>query len=619
MKRLTVFLLIGFSLLLSACNLSLAEDVTPPPWYVSPTPAPTLGPLYPASAPDLANGAVIYSTECAPCHGDAGLGDGPLNKQLSVPVAAIGLPVIAQKASPADWFMIVSQGNMERMMPPFSNKLSEQERWDVVAYAVNLHASPEMIAQGKKIVEENCASCDMEFFTSQEKMASLSDDDLLGLMVQGSDAFPAFGANLGEDELYSAAAYLRSLAFAASAPTPAAVIATPVAAGTLTPAPEGYPNPVEGTPSAVAGLGTVRSSVLLSGGNPPAGLTATLRGFDHAMDASGPQEVLTLTASPAKDGSLVFENIELPANRILLVDVEYKGITYQTEMYIVEEGASDVTLAPLNLYETSDDLYALTVDQGHVFLDVSEGQVQIIEFISVVNTGESAILVPVANDMMALAKMPAGTTSLGYDAQQGEASPVDAADGFAMPPSEKVYGLVAGFEMAYDKSAELEIPFVLGMPAESSIFVPVGVKLEGKALTDMGQQDIGNGTIYQVYGFGPVPADGSLAVSLSGLPNTAAAGTETAPDSRQLVIIGAGALGVLLLGLGAWLYLRDRKQNEADDEEDEDGDEFEDASSVLDAIIAIDDLHRAGKIPAEAYQQRRTELKELYKKLESRD
>lgn len=610
MKRLTVFLLIGFSLLLTACNLSLAEDVTPPPWYVSPTPAPTLGPLYPASAPDLANGAVIYSTECAPCHGDTGLGDGPLNKQLSVPVAAIGLPVISQKASPADWFMIVSQGNMERMMPPFSNKLSEQERWDVVAYSLSLHASPEMIAQGKQIIAENCASCDMDFFTSQEKMASLSDDDLLGLMVQGSDAFPAFGANLGEDELYSAAAYLRSQTFAA--PTPAAVIATPVA-------PEGYPNPVEGTPSAVAGLGTVRSSVLLSGGNPPAGLTATLRGFDHAMDASGPQEVLTLTASPAKDGSLVFENIELPANRILMVDVEYKGITYQSEMYIVEEGASDVTLTPLNLYETSDDLYALTVDQGHVFLDVSEGQVQIIEFISVVNSDESAILVPVANDMMALAKMPAGTTSLGYDAQQGEASPVDAADGFAIPPSEKVYGLVAGFQMAYDKSAELEIPFVLGMPAASSIFVPVGVKLEGKTLIDMGQQDIGNGTIYQVYGFGPIPADGSLAVSLSGQPNTAAARTETAPDSRQLVIIGAGALGILLLGLGAWLYLRDRKQSEAGDEEDEDGDEFEDASSVLDAIIAIDDLHRAGKIPAEAHQQRRAELKELYKKLNGRD
>src|SRR3972149_4859206 len=36
---------------LSACNFTLAEDITPPPNYVPPTPAPTLGPLYPAQAP----------------------------------------------------------------------------------------------------------------------------------------------------------------------------------------------------------------------------------------------------------------------------------------------------------------------------------------------------------------------------------------------------------------------------------------------------------------------------------------------------------------------------------------------------------------------------------------
>jgi hypothetical protein len=551
-----------------------------------------------------------------------------MNKQLAVPVAAIGLPTIAQKASPADWFMIVSQGNMARMMPPFANKLSEQERWDVVAYALSLHATPAMLEQGRQIVEKDCASCDMEFFTNQEKMAALSDDDLLSLMVQGTDNFPAFGASLSKDELYSAAVYLRSLASASAAasvstPTPAPVAATPDAAEALTPNPEGtaqaYPNPVDGTPATVAKTGTVRGSILLAGGNPPAGLTITLRGFDHAMDASGPQETLTLTATPAADGSVVFENVELTENRILLINAEYKGIAYQSEMFVVEAGASDVTLAPLNLYETSTDLYALTVDQGHIFLDVTAGQVQIIEFISVVNSTQSSILVPVSNDMMALAKMPAGTTSLGYDAQQGEAVPVDATDGFAFPPTDKVYGLVSGFQMAYDKSAELEIPFVLGMPAESSIFVPVGVKLEGKALTDMGQQDIGNGTVYQVYGFGPVQADGSLSVKLSGQPSTAAAGTETATTSKQPLIIGAGVLGILLIGLGAWLYLRDRKRDDVPDEEEEDGDEFEDSSSVLDAIIAIDDLHRAGKIPDEAYQKRRAELKEQLKKLESRD
>lgn len=629
MKRLTLFILLGLSLILTACNLSLAEDVTPPPGYIPPTPAPTLGPLFPAAAPDLAQGASIYASECAPCHGDGGLGDGPMNGQLSVPVAAIGLPDIARKASPSAWYTTVTRGNMARMMPPFSNKLSDQERWDVVAYALSLHATPAMIEQGQALFEKNCADCSLDFFTSQEKMSSLSDDDLISLMLQGSDAFPAFGANLNQDELYSVAAYLRSLTFAsASAAAPTAVPATaasetstpPAADGT--PSAEAYPNATETTATPAAGVGTVRGKVAFPDGTVPADFTVTLRGYDHAQDAtSGPQETLTLEGPVNPDGTFTFENVELPENRILIAEADYKGILYQSELSMIKAGESAVELAPLTLYDTSADLAALTVDQGHVFLDVSTGQVQIIEFISILNSTGKTVLVPVTSDTMALAKAPDGTTSLGYDAQQGQAMPVQAQDGrFAMPPSDKSYGLVAGFQMPYDnKSAEVEIPFVLGMPADSSIFVPVGVKLEGDGLADQGQQDIGNGTVYQVYGFGPLSANSSLTVKMSGQPQTGETAGGTSTNSNQPLIIGAGLLGILLIGAGGWLYFRDRKRSEETDEERSDEDEFDDADSVLDAIIALDDLHRAGKLPDEAYQNRRAELKEQLKKLESRD
>ena len=53
----------------------------------------------------------------------------------------------------------------------------------------------------------------------------------------------------------------------------------------------------------------------------------------------------------------------------------------------------------------------------------------------------------------------------------------------------------------------------------------------------------------------------------------------------------------------------------ADDFEEEEADEFETAEEVMDAIIALDDLHRAKKIPDEAYQARREELKERLKEL----
>ena len=59
------------------------------------------------------------------------------------------------------------------------------------------------------------------------------------------------------------------------------------------------------------------------------------------------------------------------------------------------------------------------------------------------------------------------------------------------------------------------------------------------------------------------------------------------------------------------MYLRDRnKGEEADEEEDH---EFETSEDVLDAIVALDDLHRAGKMPEDAYQKRRAELKDILK------
>ena len=47
------------TIFLTGC--SLASDITPPPGYVSPTPLPTLGLLYPASAPNIQNGALLFT------------------------------------------------------------------------------------------------------------------------------------------------------------------------------------------------------------------------------------------------------------------------------------------------------------------------------------------------------------------------------------------------------------------------------------------------------------------------------------------------------------------------------------------------------------------------------
>jgi hypothetical protein len=65
------------------------------------------------------------------------------------------------------------------------------------------------------------------------------------------------------------------------------------------------------------------------------------------------------------------------------------------------------------------------------------------------------------------------------------------------------------------------------------------------------------------------------------------------------------------------MYWRDRNRVQETDEEDDDNEEeeFESPEEVMDAILALDDLYRARKISEEAYQKRRTELKEILKEM----
>ena len=64
-----------------------------------------------------------------------------------------------------------------------------------------------------------------------------------------------------------------------------------------------------------------------------------------------------------------------------------------------------------------------------------------------------------------------------------------------------------------------------------------------------------------------------------------------------------------LIAVGFVLYARERRRRPVDLKEPE----FESPDGVLDAILALDDLHQAGKISDEAYRARRAELKEMLK------
>ena len=611
----------ALAFLLTACNFTLAEDITPPPNYVPPTPAATLGPLFPAQAPSTANGEVIFAEKCAACHGETGLGDGEQGIQLGVTVPAFGLPEIARPASPAQWYAVVTQGNMERFMPPFVS-LSDQERWDVVAYAMTLHISEEELAKGKELFESNCADCSTEFFQNQERMSEFSEVELARIVKEGNDQVPPFGASLSDDDVWAVAAYLRTLSFdtAPVVSAPAQATATLSATDAETPSAAGTEQaPItpeaEGTVVVEAGFGTVSGSIENKTGTElPSDLKVTLRGYDHGADPSaGPQEVFVEEALVDENGDFVFENVELPLNRIFLAELTFDGVDLQSGFAIAKEGNTSLTLPPITLYNKTEDISALVVDEARIFFEYGTDSVQVFNVYSFRNPGDEIIVVKVnEKGEIPFLKPPEGASGVGYEYMQDSEPFQQMENGFAIPPSEGSYGMIAFASVPKAKEFEFSQEFVL--PASMvTVFVPEGITIQSDRSTDLGLQSIQDFN-FQIYELGSMAAGETLDLTVSGTPQEPA--STSAPEAaapNQNLLIGAGALGVALILAGAWMYLRDRSRAEEIDSGEDESNEFNSSEDVIDAIIALDDLHRARKISDEAYQKRRAELKEILK------
>jgi mono/diheme cytochrome c family protein len=643
MKLRILMLVSMLALSLSAC-LSLAEDITPPPGYASPTPAPTLGALYPAAAPNLAQGKAIFAEKCAPCHGPTGLGDGAQAAMLPVNLPVLAQPEIARRAVPAAWYALVTQGNIEKYMPSFAS-LSDQERWNVVAYAQTLHSNSAEVQAGQAIYAANCALCHgpdgksapTANFTDLQWVASRALDDQASAVRQGiAPNMPAFADKLADADIYAALAYTRTFAFGAPVAVAQAEQATPEPAPALaeatstaaTPQAEGSPTlaaPVEPVPDSGPTTGLVRGLVSSpSGGDLPSGLTVTLHGFDHNLETGDFSEVLTLDAKLDAKGKYAFSELEMPKGRAFYVSLDYSGITYSSEVGFVQDGLSEFDL-PVTLYETSTDTAVLVIEQAHVLLDFTTPEkVTIIHFLVFTNPSEKTLVAETEGGIVASFNLPANYENLQFEEGALGGRFLETTAGFGdtlnIAPGSGDYQLVFAYDLPYTApgglggllgggETELSLPFAYAAKS-MTLLLPEGVTASGPTLSDDGVQSMGGSSTFQMYSAGALEAGQDLVFKFFGSPK-AAADQSTGSVSNQNIIIGVGVLGLVLIAVGAYLFWRDRRLSEADDEEDTEADPTEilDENEILDAIVALDDQFKAGKISEAVYRERRAELK----------
>jgi hypothetical protein len=376
----------------------------------------------------------------------------------------------------------------------------------------------------------------------------------------------------------------------------------------------------ETSPEGEAGstTGTVTVEMVSVSGTPlPAGMEVSVFVFENMSQVYS----TTLTLSDAGLAEVV--DVPMQPDQFIFATTDHGGIVYGSDIAVVEADMTTVDLS-IPYYEPTMDLSVLKAERLHIFFDfVSEDTIQVFVLYIFANTSDK-VLAAEANDAPAVVfSLPEGASNLQREIGM-EFEDVDLPNGFGLLtvyPATEQYQVLYSFDLPYDKNkVDFDLPIALDTSAIIAMMPENGVEIESAQLTDAGMRDI-EGVSYNLYNGSNLKAGDQLGLAVSGKPKAiAVAGeTTTGEDTSNSFVIGLIAFGVVLVGAGVYLWVRNRDQENADDDfEDTDAvdlSETENPEDLMDAIITLDNLYKKGEIPEGAYLERRAELKEKLRKL----
>lgn len=122
--------LISIPVILLVSGLAVAL----PPLTIQAYPETYRRPPVPFDAISIANGAALFSQYCVECHGSQGMGNGIKSRTLSTKLPDLLTEPHTAEHTPGDFYNWISYGMVNTDMPGYADKLSEEDRWDLVNY-----------------------------------------------------------------------------------------------------------------------------------------------------------------------------------------------------------------------------------------------------------------------------------------------------------------------------------------------------------------------------------------------------------------------------------------------------------------------------------------------------
>ena len=541
--------------------------------------------------PSANQGKAVYAESCAPCHGETGKGDGPSASGLPSPPTDFTAPEPLLSLSPQSILNVIREGRLERGMPPWKNRLSDEAMGAVTAYLFDLHLGTERYEKARTLYNEKCAACHGEQGRGDGPLAEGLDvpdltawSDWVQVSVRdwqkniGADTVHANAlASLDQAQVEDVLVYVRTLTYSSS----------------LAP---------------FRGKGVIQGKVEMMTAGEAAnfnGLAVTLFGFRGSMEPE-----LILTATVGADSTFRFENLSTESDALYSISTQWEGIPYSSGVLAFLPG-QDVITTTLQVAATTDQDPGLEAGRVHWFMDFEEDAVVVGELISISNPGDRAYIgepMPDQEGKRAVIRwpLPDGATGVRLDGGVlGERFFLEEGvliDTLPVPPGNDVRRLLFQYRLPV-KGGRAVFVHSLSMPVRFlNVFVADrGEHIEAPSNMIMGTPQEVSGVSFRSYIASNLPAGEKITFKFSNIPNLASGTSPHTATPSDVRLIGVGLSVVLGLALLGGLFYFSKRRTTADSKEAL----RQRRDALLREIAALDVRYRQGKIKEHEYREER--------------
>jgi mono/diheme cytochrome c family protein len=590
---------LGSALLLVSLTIATARAAPPP--------------QSPSGKPSLARGEALWAENCATCHGVAGRGDGPTAQMAQMaenPPTDFSDRAAARQRTPADLFSVTKEGRMDRLMPPWGSRLSDDQIWDVVAYAQTFATSPSDIAAGQAIYAANCLACHAADGSGQipgapdltdaaamstKSPRSLFDVVSRGQAVPASAGMPAFADRLSEEERWQVVDYVRSFPYESIA-----------AEGVI--------------------VGQVRNATT---GQPVGGVEVKLRRWQAEA------ELAPLVARADADGSFRFEGLDTGDQAFYRAEATYADVPFPSDFVSFEPGVEQLSL-PVNVYETTGSDGDISVERFHfIVIGDQPGFLSVLELYQFSNLGDRAYVGNINEDGLretVRMALPSGAQELAL--QRGSLGVDFLETDEGLVATSPVIPGVETFEVAFvyvipysGATLNLDRPLYYNTASVNGLMMDVGAKLESDVLTFEGTRTA-QGQNFLQYTGQSLAAGQTFPLRLVDLDKIEFAGTSE-PSGGAPVMPSTGlsqtTLLWMILGLGGLavafgLAYPSLRPHLAGGTSAGTGDLAKERQRLLFTLARLDQAYEAGDLKEAVYRRararRKSELADILRRMQ---